>query len=293
MAAHQPIAGLAWYHVNDPQSSELDELGARFGLHELDIANSRSRPQRPKYVEHSDSVFVVLKLLKEPGRLRFVDLDVFLGRDFLITVAEGECAAIERIIRRAAGDRSPRLDRLFYMVMDEVVDDYMPTLDRIAEETADIEDDVLDHPEPRLLRTIFTIKRNLIVFRRNAGGMREVVNAVIRRENGIANDDLDPYFRDVYDHLVRTVDLIESYRDLLSGSVDIYLSAVANRTNEVMKVLTVYGTVALPLVIITGFFGMNLPLPWQNTHHGTLLAVATMVASTLLVLLYFKRKNWF
>jgi magnesium transporter len=115
----------------------------------------------------------------------------------------------------------------------------------------------------------------------------------MRIERGVIGDDLDEYFRDIYDHLLRTVELIESYRDLLTGSLDIYLSAVANRTNEVMKLLTIWGTVALPLVIITGFFGMNLPLPFQHTHHGTALAVGIMLLSTFLVLLYFKRKGWF
>jgi magnesium transporter len=123
--------------------------------------------------------------------------------------------------------------------------------------------------------------------------MREVVNALVRREKGLLGDDLDPYFRDVYDHLIRTVDLIETYRDLLSGSLDIYLSAVANRTNEVMKVLTIWGTVALPLVIITGFFGMNLKLPWANSAHGTLFALALMAVSTAAILVYFKMKRWF
>jgi magnesium transporter len=169
----------------------------------------------------------------------------------------------------------------------------MSVLDDIADDTSDVESEVLEHPEPQLLRKIFDLKRKLIGFRRVASDMREVVNAIIRREGGILGDDLDPYFRNIYDHIVRTVDLIETYRDLLTGSLDIYLSAVANRTNEVMKVLTIYGTIALPLVIITGFFGMNLPLPWANAPHGTLFAISLMLASTLLVLYYFKRKHWF
>jgi magnesium transporter len=126
-----------------------------------------------------------------------------------------------------------------------------------------------------------------------ASGMREVVNSLVRREGGLLGDDLDPYFRDVYDHVVRTVDMIETYRDLLSGALDIYLSAVANRTNEVMKVLTIWGTVALPLVIITGFFGMNLHLPWTNSPRGAEYAITLMAATTIAVLVYFKSKHWF
>ena len=148
-------------------------------------------------------------------------------------------------------------------------------------------------PEPPVLRDIFRLKRRLIDFRRNAAGMRDVVNAIIRREGGLVGDDLDPYFRDIYDHLVRAVDLVEAHRDLLTGSLDIYLSAVANRTNEVVKVLTVYGTVALPLIVITGFFGMNLKLPWMDNPHGAWYASGLMALSSALVLWYFRRKGWF
>ncbi len=115
----------------------------------------------------------------------------------------------------------------------------------------------------------------------------------MRREQGFLGDDLDPFFRDVYDHIVRTVDLIETYRDLLSSSTDIYLSAVANRTNQIVKVLTVWGTVALPLVVITGFFGMNLPLPWQHDPLGAVYATALMVAIGGLILWYFRKQGWF
>jgi magnesium transporter len=178
------------------------------------------------------------------------------------------------------------------VVLDFVVDQYQPELDALAEDTNEIEGKVLQAPGPETLQRIFELKRGLIEFRRNAAMMREVVTNLMRREGGLMADDLDPYLRDVYDHLVRTVEMIETYRDLLTGSLDIYLSAVANRTNEVMKVLTIWGTVALPLVIITGFFGMNLHLPWTENPHGTWYASALMLASVVCVLVYFRRKRW-
>lgn len=293
MSAFQPIPGLNWFDVPDPASPGLDELAKRFGLHPLDVEDCRHRPQRAKSDEHENYIFCVLKHLHRDSEKLFDDFDVFMGPEFLITVHKADCAAVERVRRRAADEKIQRLDRIFYFVVDEIVDDYIGELDEFADETSTIEADILDQPTPEMLQNIFQLKRRLIEFRRIAGGMREVVNAIMRREHGIVGDDLDVYFRDVYDHLIRTVDLIESYRDLLTGSMDIYLSAVANRTNEVMKILTVWGTVALPLVIITGFFGMNLPLPWQHTQHGLALAVGVMGLSTVLVLLYFKRKKWF
>ncbi len=291
--AHQPIGSLAWYHIDNPDSAALDELAQRFHLHPLQIEDCRHRPQRSKAEEHDTYLFFVLKHLHANETLEFDDLDVFIGQDFLITVGRTEAEFLRNVKQRAEQDRVQRVDRLFYFLLDMLVDAYMPVLDQIAEETSDIESEVLETPDPPMLRRIFVLKRKLIEFRRTSSAMREVVNAIIRREGGLMGDDLDPYFRDVYDHLVRTVDLVETYRDLLTGSLDIYLSAVANRTNEVMKVLTIYGTVALPLVIITGFFGMNLKLPWMESPHGMHYALGLMLISTLAILLYFKRKHWF
>lgn len=290
-----------WFDVPNPNSPQLDELARRFGLHELQIEDCRHRPQRAKTEEHPNYIFSVLKRLRcttsTPGGeefdLTFRDIDVFLGRDFTITVHENDTDLIERVRKRMQESGQERVDRALYLLVDSIVDEYQPVLDALAEETSDIEAEVLEKPEPAMLRRIFRLKRKLIEFRRTAAGMREVVNAMMRREHGLLGDDLDPYFRDIYDHLVRTLDLIESYRDLLTGSLDIYLSAVANRTNEVVKVLTVYGTVAIPLVVITGFFGMNLNLPWAESRFGALFAGGVMLVSVFFVLWYFRRKGWF
>ena len=284
---------LAWYDVADPASPQLDGLAARFGLHPLQVEDCRHRPQRPKTEEHDRYIFTVLKHIHNNQDLEFDDVDVFFGGDFLITVRHGDAAWFDGVRARAQQEGVDRLDRLFYLIVDQIVDGYQPVLDKFADDSADIEDAVLDHPEPEMLARIFALKRKLVEFRRIGAGMREVVNDLIRREKGLLGDDLDVYFRDIYDHIIRTVDLIETYRDLLSGALDIYLSAVANRTNEVMKILTIWGTVALPLVIITGFFGMNLKLPWEGSYWGTAFVLALMAISTIAVLVYFKIKRWF
>lgn len=293
--AKQPLDGVQWFHIDDANSSALDELAAQFKLHPLQIEDCRHPPQRPKVEEHKDYLFVVLKHLHaaEGRDIDFDDLDAFIGPGFLVTVSSGDQQFMERVCTRARQDKVTRPDRIFYMIVDEVVDAYTLLLDRIADESSEIESEVLEQPDPPMLRRIFRLKRGLIEFRRVSAGMREVVNAIIRREQGIVGDDLDMYFRDVYDHLIRTVDLIETYRDLLTGSLDIYLSAVANRTNQVMKVLTVYGTVSIPLVVITGFFGMNVKVPWMDSPHGAWYASALMLFSTVVVLLYFRAKKWF
>ncbi len=296
--ARQPLPGISWFDVDDPASPALDDLAASFSLHPLQIEDCRHGNQRAKTEEHPAYIFSVLKHLRPEKKPSFIDFDVFLGSGFLITVHAGQCGVIERVCKRIAempkGDpRMQRLDWLFYLITDSIVDEYMPVLDEIAEATAELEHEVLRSPDPLALKRIFTLKRQLIDFRRVTGNMREVANAIMRREHGLVGDDLDPYFRDIYDHLVRMLDLIESYRDILTGTLDIYLSAVANRTNEVMKVLTLYGTIAIPLVVITGFFGMNLHLPWADEPRGALYAVGVMLASVLVVLVYLNRKRWF
>jgi magnesium transporter len=284
---------LAWFDVADPASPELDDLARRFGLHALQIEDCRHPPQRPKTEEHDRYIFTILDHVHNEGELTFDNISLFLGPDFLISVRSGDSAVLEGVRARATQEHIDRLDRLFYTIVDQIVDGYQPVLDKIADEVAEIEDLVLDRPDPETLARIFSLKRKLVEFRRVAGSMREVVNTLTRREAGLLGDDLDVYFRDIYDHVIRTVDLIETYRDLLSGALDIYLSAVANRTNEVMKVLTIWGTVALPMVIITGFFGMNLKLPWADNPHGTAFAIALMAISTIAILVYFKIKRWF
>jgi len=292
-AVQQPLANVAWFDLSDPASPALDELARRYALHELQIEDVRHGGQRAKTEEHERYIFSVLKALEPGDTLAFGDLYVFLGQDFLLTIHAGPSGVVEKVRRRAEGDQVVRLDRLLYLLVDAVVDEYIPVLDQVADEISDVESEVLQRPDPDMLRQIFRLKRKLIEFRRTSGNMREVVNALMRREHGFLGDDLDPYFRDVYDHLVRIVDLVETYRDLLTGSLDIYLSAVANRTNQVMKVLTVYGTIALPFVIITGFFGMNLHLPWMSDPHGATYATVLMLLSGAVALWYFRKKGLF
>lgn len=292
--SEQPITNLAWFDVSDPNSPDLDELAKRFQLHPLQIEDCRHRPQRAKADDYGPYLFAVLKhVVAHDNNLAFDDFDVFLGPDFLITVHRDDCPLINKLRQYIEQDKLTRLDRILYLLTDLIVDEYLSVLDKWADQIEKIESMVLRRPGPQTLSEIFRLKRRLIEFRRSGSGMRDVVNTIIRREGGLVGDDLDPYFRDVYDHLVRAVETVEMQRDLLTGSLDIYLSAIANRTNEVMKVLTIYGTLALPLVVITGFFGMNVHLPWQNNAHGVWYVVAMLVVSMLLVLYYFKRKRWF
>ncbi|HUZ46000.1 MAG TPA: magnesium transporter CorA family protein [Terriglobia bacterium] len=235
------------------------------------------------------------------GHLRFDDFDIFLGPDYLLTVSEGASPLVSSVIPRItaeAGLQNP--DRIAHALIDSAVDRYLPALDHLGDFINRLEDRVIRNPAPPTLREIFRLKRTLLDFRRVATAMREAVNGLVRRydapltaEGRHIDRELRIYYRDVYDHVVRVIDFIETYRDLLTGSLDIYLSAVANRTNEVMKILTLWGTIAMPLLVLTSFYGMNVELPFQRNPHALAALGGIMAASTVAIFIYIRRKHWF
>ena len=245
----------------------------------------------------ADYIFVVLKSVHvtENGELRITELDLFLGREFLITVQEGDCPPLRAHMNQVHSFANhSRSDQLFYKIMDGAVDAYEPALDWFSEAIDVIEDSVLEKPSPATLERIFGTKRGLIELRRVISDMRDVAGHLQRLETELIRRDLWPFLRDVYDHLARNLDRVEMQRDLLTGAMEIYLSSVANRTNQVMKVLTVMGTIALPAIVISGFYGMNLRgLPAVDSPHGAWIAGGLMVCATAGLLVMLKKFDWF
>jgi len=177
--------------------------------------------------------------------------------------------------------------------MDALVDTYVPIIDHFSDLIDDLEDRVLDDPNPQVLQRIFFAKRNLIEMRRVLANMRDVAGHLMHLHIGLIEQDMWPFLRDVYDHLARNLDRVEVQRDLLSGSLDIYLSSVANRTNQVMKVLTVLSTIALPAIVISSFYGMNTKdLPIINEPHATAIVTAMMLAATVALLALLRWFRW-
>ena len=288
---------MIWSDLRDPDDPELDALAKQHNLHPLHVEDCRHGNQRAKVEEGVGYIFVVLKPvhITEGGEVQLTDLDLFLGPDFLITVHEGECPSVRAYIDQLrANANHSRPDQLFYKVADGVVDAYSPTLDWFNETIDQIEDTVLETPSPLTLQRIFEAKRGLISLRRALSNMRDVAGHLQRLETDLIQRDLWPFLRDVYDHLARNMDMVEMQRDLLTGALDVYLSSVANRTNQVMKVLTVLGTIALPSIVISGLYGMNSKgLPWIDSPYGSEIVLGLMVASTAGLLLLLKKFDWF
>lgn len=288
---------MQWHDLSDPKDPRLDQLAAEYHIHPLHVEDCRNRSQRAKLEEGDGYLFAVLKPVQVngDGDLDFTDLDLFLGSDWVITVQEGRNDGAKAVLQKVhAVTTASRPDQVFYRICDGIVDSYLPIIDHVDDVIDNLEDEVLQTPDPAVLSRIFHTKRILIELRRILVNTRDLTGHLVRVEHQLIAPDLHPFFRDVYDHVARNLDLVETQRDLLTGDMDVYLSSVANRTNQVMKVLTILGTVALPIIVISGYFGMNTKdLPLTNSPHGTVIATLIMALSTAALLFLLKRFRWF
>ena len=287
---------MLWHDITDPQDPLLDKLAVQYNLHPLHVEDCRHRNQSPKMEYQNGYLFIVLKPIEmdEECLLQTGDVDFFLGKDYLITVQESHSAGLaEAITRIRPNIDKTRPDQLLYRLMDGLVDSYYPVLDRLIERIDTVEDDVLESPNPQMLERILDLRRAIIEFRRVLANTRDVVGNLQRQESGLIAPDLMPFLRDVYDHIARGLDHLEVQRDLLTGATEIYLSSVANQTNQVMKVLTVFGTLATPALVITGIYGMNLQhLPFAGSPYASTIVTALILGVSILLLVIFKRYRW-
>jgi magnesium transporter len=288
---------MEWHKIFDPDSQELDRLAERYHLHPLHIEDCRHRNQNAKIEEDPGYIFTVMKgvRLDSDGELLTADLDIFFGSDFVITVVEDDCPEMRGLLDLVAKacETSLRADQVYYRLIDHTVDVYLPVLDHFSEVIDTLEDQALETPTPQTLSEIFSAKRSLIVLRRVLVNTRDVASHLQRTESPYISREMWPFLRDVYDHVARNLDTVEMLRDLLTGALDVYLSSVANRTNQVMKVLTILGTVALPALVVSGVYGMNVKgLPGAESPYGLAIVFCVMVGATVLLLWALKRFRW-
>jgi magnesium transporter len=289
--------GFRWYHVDDPTGPALDELARIHGLHELAVEDCRSPDTRAKIDEYGETLFVVANVVRfDPTKdhCSFIEMDFFLREKLLISVCEGKNSFVEVV--RILFPTQPKLacpGRLLHRLLDGVVDSYLPVLDSIEERIENLEDQAIEHTSTRLLSDIFSIKRSLIEFRRVTISMRDMLSQILRRNEAWLQSEA-VYFRDVYDHLMRALEFTETYRDILSGVLEVHLTAVANRTNDIVKVMTLFATVTLPILLITGFYGMNFDnMPLLHHPHGVYIVSGFMAALAAVLLYAFKKTGWF
>jgi magnesium transporter len=294
---------MPWYQLEDANDPKLDELAREYNLHPLHIEDARSKDESVKVDTGARYTFAVFKpvyLKPDPDAPSesmpvFTSIDLFAGKDFLITITDSSCPSTSEALQRARreGDED-QPGKLVYLILDTIVDLYFPAIDQFDDRIDALEDAVFDSPSPEILQQVFAIKRELINLRRVLVNTRDASLHLQRDPNTIIDADHQLYVRDTYDHVARLLDSVETQRDLLNNTLDIYLSSVSNRTNEVMKVLTVLGTIALPAIAISGIYGMNLKgLPFQDSPYGAIYVGFLTIFSTFLLFYLLRRMKWF
>ncbi|MDX1631224.1 MAG: magnesium/cobalt transporter CorA [Thermoanaerobaculia bacterium] len=289
---------VTWIHVVGLHDVELLRgLGEAFGLHPLALEDVLHTVQRPKLDVYEDHLFLVLKRLEvREEELQSDQVSLFLTRGCVLTFHEtkgDDFDAVRERIRKGNRIRSSGADYLAYALVDALVDAFFPILERFGERIEALEDELIEEPTEETLERIHGIRRDLLTLRRSVWPQREVLTAFERQEPPLVRESTRVYLRDCYDHAVQILDLTETYRDLATGMLDVYLSRVSNRMNEVMKVLTVMASLFIPLTFIAGVYGMNFQhMPELGLEWGYPAVWGLMIAVAAGLLWFFKRKGW-
>ncbi len=293
---------VSWINIDGIHEVKVVErIGQLFGIHPLIQEDILHAGQRPKLEDMGDHAYIVLKMLEATDTDREVDweqLSMIIGPNFLITFQEREGDIFDPIRERIKQDkgkiRKSGPDYLAYALMDLVVDHYFVVLERIGDKIEDLEDALIDQASKNILSKINRLKRATLTMRRSVWPLREVISSLQRGESDLIKEGTLPYLKDVYDHTIQIVDTVETFRDMLSGMIEIYMSTLSNRMNEVMKVLTIIATVFIPLTFLVGVYGMNFQfMPELHWEYGYPVIWLVMLVAAYLMVDYFRRKKWF
>lgn len=292
---------LLWVDVRNFDDAELDSIVEKFGFHDVARESCRDSYHRPHLYEFDDHFYVNMTTLHTAGRRRDdikpSELHVFLGPKYIVTVSrESDVPAVDTALgelkaHQNACQRGPVY--AFYLLMEDLVETYYPVIEELDNRADKLEDDMLDSADKSSLRKLFALKRQAFELRRLLGPQRDIFNELARRDFPFITGENQVYFQDIYSRMIRLFDMMDTVREILSGSLDIYLSTISNRLNEVMKVLTIFATILMMLSFITGFYGMNFVyLPGLKSPLALWIACLFMVVISLGMLWWFKRKKW-
>jgi magnesium transporter len=293
---------VTWINVDGISDARtVEAIGTRFNLHPLLLEDVMNTDQRPKMEDYDNLLFLVLRVLfpeAGAGRIESDQISFVLGDRYLISFQERRTdlfkAVIDRLRMGKARIRKSGADYLLYSLIDVIVDNYFVILELIGDNVEEMEVKLISGGRVETLAAIQRMKKDLIYLRRSVWPLREVLSGLERGESRLISGGLHIFFRDIYDHTIHAIDTIESLRDMLSGMLDIYLSSVSNRLNQVMKVLTIISTIFIPLTFIAGVYGMNFKnIPEIGWDYGYPASLALMILVSLAMLYYFKRKKWF
>ncbi len=287
-----------WLDIADPKGEELRQVAADLNLHPLAVEDAQHQHQRPKIDEYDDHYFMVVYALEEPSPdvIHHRELAIFMKHNAIVTVHEGSFPALNVVERRFREGKLATTGLLLHAILDTIVDSYFDILDGLGDRVELLEAMVIDG-DPRdtqtSIRELFKLKRDLLAIRKVIAPEREVAGSLVRGDiRELRETGRRAYFQDLYDHIVRVTDEVDTFRDLVSNVVDAHLAAQSNRLNEVMKVLTSVATVLLILGVVTGFFGQNWTFIPYDDPLLFILIMFGMIAATLGTAVYFKRRGW-
>ncbi|MFH1776116.1 MAG: magnesium/cobalt transporter CorA [Candidatus Omnitrophota bacterium] len=299
---------ITWINIDGLQDTEIIErIGQYFDIHHLILEDILNTSQRPKLEESDRYFFIVLKMLyfdDKEDETKAEQVSVILGANCVISFQEREGDVFnpirERIRNNKGRLRKSGADYLAYALLDAIVDNYFIILEKLGEKIEGMEDELVAHPTPENLQTIQNLKRDMIFLRKSVWPLREIISGLQRTESDLVHESTAVYLRDLYDHTIQVIDTIESLRDMVSGMLDIYMSSISNKMNEVMKVLTIIATIFIPITFVAGIYGMNFDprvsifnMPELSWPFGYIFAWGIMIVIAMAMIIYFKRKKWF
>jgi len=290
-----------WLNVDGLDKIEvIEKIGSCFNIHPLTLEDILNTGQRPKMEDYESYVYTVLKMMildKEKDEIIIDQISIIFGCNYIISFQEREVDVFsplrERLKNPASHLRKNGVDYLAYCLIDAVIDNYFLILEHFGDEIEEFEDQLLIRSSPETIKVIQRYRRDMITLRKSLWPLRELISGMQRIESEIIKDTTRFYLRDIYDHTIQVIDSVEDYRDILSSMVDIYLSSLSNKMNDIMKVLTVIATIFIPLTFVAGVYGMNFEnmpeLHWRWGYPTVMLFMA-LLGTTMFA--YFKKKKW-
>ncbi|MBC8382843.1 MAG: magnesium/cobalt transporter CorA [Candidatus Cloacimonetes bacterium] len=291
---------ITWINVDGLHDPEvIEKIGTTFDIHPLLLEDIMNTEQRPKVEDYGKYMYFVLKMVYIDDRKRICveQVSIILGDTYVISFQERTGDVFESIRQRLKNKkgriRTLKADYLAYSLIDSIIDHYFFILENISEVIEKLEGEVVEEPSKKTLQDIHMLKRNMLYLRKSVWPLREVISYLQRSESELIEDNTGFYLRDVYDHTIQVIDTLESFRDMVSGMLDIYLSSISQKLNEVMKVLTIIATIFIPLTFIAGVYGMNFAyMPELQWKWGYFAVLGVMLIVFVGMIIYFKRKKW-
>jgi len=292
---------VTWINIDGVHEVKIiEELGKNYNFHPLILEDIVDTDQRPKIKDFGDYIFIILKMHyydKENNEIKIEQVSLIFGKNYVISFQEREGDVFDSIRERIRNNigriRKARADYLIYALMDAIIDNYFTILEKLGEETEDLEAKVIKNPVPANLQIIYRLKSELIFLRKSVWPLREVISILEKGESALIDKSTNIYLRDIYGHTIQVMDTVETLRDVISGTLEVYLSSVNNRMSEIMKVLTIIATIFIPLTFIVGIYGMNFQympeLKWVWSYPVVLLG---MLIIGIIMVFYFRRKKW-